>query len=219
MPYDRFLIAPIEVGLVVINASPIYDSTFTGRCIMVKEYKLRKDSIDETGNKYGMLTVVERFVGKRSNNPRGTHWRCLCECGRYCIVTGSHLREGRRKSCGCLRLRNIENTGINILMYTYRRRAWKHHHVFNLSKEVFYKLIKDKCFYCGSEPMQIIKRSKSKLDQIIYNGIDRLDPTKAYNPENCVTCCKYCNFAKSDSTVDEFRERIRRMYSWLMINS
>ena len=39
-----------------------------------------------------------------------------------------------------------------------------------------------------------------------YNGIDRVDNKIGYTLKNCVTCCKYCNNAKKDNDVDEFKE-------------
>ena len=31
------------------------------------------------------------------------YWECLCECGNKTIVSASYLRNGKIKSCGCLR--------------------------------------------------------------------------------------------------------------------
>lgn len=55
--------------------------------------------IDETGHRYGRLTVIE-YAG--SSNKKAM-WRCKCDCGREKIVAGSYLRSGFVKSCGCLR--------------------------------------------------------------------------------------------------------------------
>lgn len=52
--------------------------------------------IDETGNKYGLLTVIEPT---RDKNNRAA-WLCKCECGNTKIVRGSDLREGKITSCG-----------------------------------------------------------------------------------------------------------------------
>lgn len=55
--------------------------------------------IDETGNKYGRLTVIER--GGNSLD-RQAMWVCQCSCGKIHIVRGTALRRGEVKSCGCL---------------------------------------------------------------------------------------------------------------------
>lgn len=59
-----------------------------------------KRSKDETGNTYGQLTVL----GLAGNNEYGAStWFCVCICGEQTIVTGSKLRSGNTKSCGCLK--------------------------------------------------------------------------------------------------------------------
>ena len=54
--------------------------------------------IDETGNRYGRLTVL-----KLSNKKSGRHayWECQCDCGNITIVRSSDLRQGKTRSCGC----------------------------------------------------------------------------------------------------------------------
>lgn len=52
--------------------------------------------INEIGNKYGFLTVIEKVIDKNGK----TAWRCKCDCGNEKIVRGSDLRTGRITSCG-----------------------------------------------------------------------------------------------------------------------
>lgn len=58
------------------------------------------NGIDETGNRYGKLTVLYR-----SNKTDGTHifWHCKCDCGNECDINGSNLRAGISTNCGCER--------------------------------------------------------------------------------------------------------------------
>ena len=52
------------------------------------------------GQKFGRLTVFERAA----NDRRGTaYWACLCDCGAKVSVRASNLRDGKSKSCGCLK--------------------------------------------------------------------------------------------------------------------
>ena len=52
--------------------------------------------IDETGNRYGRLTVI-----KQTNSIQGrAAWECKCDCGNKCIVKGQDLRRRAYTSCG-----------------------------------------------------------------------------------------------------------------------
>ena len=44
--------------------------------------------IDIVGEKYNMLTVVERLPNDHSNSPV---WLCKCDCGNYTKVRGKNL--------------------------------------------------------------------------------------------------------------------------------
>jgi hypothetical protein len=61
-----------------------------------------KPIINEVGNKYGKLTVIQIAGRKRTE----AYWKCVCECGRYKEVIGSSLRRGNVKSCGCIHGKN-----------------------------------------------------------------------------------------------------------------
>lgn len=52
---------------------------------------------DLTGNKYGMLTAIERAG---ADNLGKAQWRCSCECGASVIVLAQHLKAGNTRSCG-----------------------------------------------------------------------------------------------------------------------
>lgn len=55
--------------------------------------------IDETGNRYGKLTVLRKDA---KNHADGAYWICRCDCGNITIVRGANLRSTRPvRSCGC----------------------------------------------------------------------------------------------------------------------
>lgn len=58
-----------------------------------------RHAIEMTGKKFGRLTVV----GRTRVCQTGVKWNCVCECGRYSQPSGTDLRLGRARSCGCLR--------------------------------------------------------------------------------------------------------------------
>lgn len=53
--------------------------------------------LDLTGQRFGMLTVLE----PAENIGSMTAWRCRCDCGKETVVMTGHLRSGQTTSCGC----------------------------------------------------------------------------------------------------------------------
>ena len=75
--------------------------------------------IDITGNRYGNLVVVKRAESSK----RGVAmWECMCDCGNKTVVSGSNLRNGLVKSCGCLR--KIPKTTTHNMSHTKLYRKW-----------------------------------------------------------------------------------------------
>lgn len=65
----------------------------------------------------------------------------------------------------------------------------------DMTKNVCFDMIQSSCFYCD------------RNDPECLNGIDRMDNSKGYSIENCVPCCKYCNFMKKALDAHTFVER------------
>ena len=56
--------------------------------------------INQTGNKYGKLTVL-KYAGL--NKIGQALWECKCDCGNTVKILGINLRNGNSRSCGCLK--------------------------------------------------------------------------------------------------------------------
>ena len=66
---------------------------------------------DETGNRYGRLTVIRRADPKderRTDKVVMASWVCKCDCGGTKIARGNDLRSGATRSCGCLKRENMQ---------------------------------------------------------------------------------------------------------------
>ena len=66
-----------------------------------KEASCARNFIDEVGNVYGKLTVIERDYSKQQK----AYLFCQCSCGnpKLISVMGTDLRSGHTQSCGCLK--------------------------------------------------------------------------------------------------------------------
>jgi len=181
---------------------------------------------DLTGNSYSFWKVIS-FSHKNSRNR--PYWNCVCRCGKEKKVEHYSLLFGGTKSCGCFargrysnyevqrRSRNRDDILTPVLYSQYRKGAKKRNVEFSLSYDLFKSLIKEKCFYCGIDP----SKEFSVLEYhgyILYNGIDRVDNTNGYLPDNVVPCCETCNRAKLKMTQKDFISWIERVYNYRCVH-
>jgi len=180
------------------------------------------------GQKFGKLTVIS-LCEDRGNSGQ-IMYNCVCDCGNSHRTSGHSIRSGRSKSCGCNRLNYIPKTfnkdrkeQILIQLYksTIEKRSKSKGWDVCIDFNVFKKLSLSNCFYCGINPISKIDdrkkdNNKTKIsDEYIYvNGIDRMDSDLGYTVENSVSCCKYCNTAKNNMRIDDFKKWIRRVYEY-----
>lgn len=97
--------------------------------------------------------------------------------------------------------------------YSYKRNAKFKKLEFNLTLSEFKNITQQICHYCGSIPSNIYRNpiSKDIVADYVYNGIDRVDNTKGYVLDNCVACCRTCNWAKGKKTQEEFYHWIKQL--------
>ena len=63
---------------------------------------------DISGKKFGRLTAIRRcelpYNGVKVRYVYPTKWLCVCECGSETLATHTSLKNGDKKSCGCLKV-------------------------------------------------------------------------------------------------------------------
>lgn len=107
--------------------------------------------IDETGNRYGNLTVLYKAETEKG---KPIKWHCICDCGNEKDVLGTMLRNGNTKSCGCLQKRraaesNIARTGGSILGQKFGRLLVLEEYLFPQKNGKNMRVCKCKCD-CGA---------------------------------------------------------------------
>jgi hypothetical protein len=56
---------------------------------------------------------------------------------------------------------------------------------------------------------------KFNKDQfVLFNGLDRVDPSVGYVETNVVPCCYSCNFAKNTLSVSDFYAWVNRIVAF-----
>ena len=163
---------------------------------------------ERIGTKHNRLTVMSIHHHDKRNR---WHYVCKCDCGKEKVVQWSLLTSGNTKSCGCLghelrKNKRISKTHseVTAVILGYKRHALDRGFSWSLDRRFVEELIKKNCHYCGSKPSNI-KTTKNTIDTgLAYSGIDRIDSSKGYEPNNVVPCCKICNFAKSNLSLQDF---------------
>lgn len=67
--------------------------------------------IDITGQKFNRLVVLED--SKQRSASGSIKWKCQCDCGNITYATSTELRNGHKKSCGCLQKEKATEIGHN----------------------------------------------------------------------------------------------------------
>jgi len=97
------------------------------------------------------------------------------------------------------------NDDINYHYVNYIRSAEGKQLKFEITKDAFIIMVKLPCNYCG------IIQEKG------FNGVDRLDSSKGYITENCVSCCEMCNMMKGCLGPNIFVNRVEHILTHLKI--
>lgn len=81
--------------------------------------------IDLTGKTFNEFLVVRKTIRRNGS----LHWECMCSCGKTLEVSGSSLRLGTSKSCGCHRLK-VNKLGLSRRRHGMTRtkpyKSWAH---------------------------------------------------------------------------------------------
>jgi hypothetical protein len=208
---------------VMISTHGLQFASETGAPPRLRNPKHKKVLIHELqGMRFEKLTVVSRAG---TTNSGKTKWKCRCDCGKETISQTRHLLEGRRISCGCLKLdksrfrQPTQSQVLKNILRNYKNGAKARNYEFSLSNDEFSSLIFGACHYCGNpgHGNQSISYScnnqKTKVS-VAHNGIDRMDNNLGYIKDNCVTCCEICNRSKMRMGFIEFIEYLDRIVTY-----
>jgi 5-methylcytosine-specific restriction endonuclease McrA len=197
---------------------------------MTKKATNRVDMIDKIYNSWKVLNHAHT-KGKIA------YYNCEClECNMEYVVDGRNIRQGLSKRCTACGLRSTFKTQTGVkkskktskeiaehyLKNRIKRGRGRKNRTWSISNEQFLTLIYANCYYCNLKPSTTVnptvnmKLQKSRALEcfITYNGIDRVDSSKGYEPGNVVTCCEQCNKAKLDHSKGEFLAWANRLVSF-----
>lgn len=192
-------------------------------------------SEDLRGKKFNRLTVLELFEKKQfyfNGKKRGyiRYWLCQCECGNTKVIREDSLRQGRIKSCGCLKKEQDKiNLGKTIHNQTYTRlySIWT-----NLKTRCLNPNSKTYKWY-GKRGITIcdewLNNFQSFYDWSYQNGfnelakrsdctLDRINVNGNYEPLNCRwVSMKTQNNNRRNTRIIEYRGQEKSLTEWAEI--
>ena len=168
---------------------------------MARRTSLQKVYNGLPGRKFGEWVVLHQLPSKYGLSM----WLCRCSCGIESAVPYYRLIAGKSTRCatcgrmqgGLSRTLPDNQSRKNTILQTYKRHAAERGISWLLTDEQFFRLIESACAYCNAEPL---------------SGVDRADNRLPYSALNSVPCCALCNRWKSDMTVEEFINHVRKIF-------
>jgi hypothetical protein len=173
---------------------------------------------DIKGHKYNLLTVIEFS----HLNPKSRHaiWKCRCDCGQEILTETRLLRNGRRKSCGCLRRKLVTGKrakkwmGYEDLSLSkfngYKNDAKRRGLIFEITIEEAWRQLKLQGFKCALSGEDIVLPVTTKS----FDGtasLDRIDSNKGYIKGNIQWVHKDVNVMKWDLSLERFKELCKKI--------
>ena len=149
-------------------------------------YHITMKFIDLTNKTFYNLKVISRAPNKGQK----VMWNCICKCGNHTIASGTNLKLGKIRSCGCFKIEQlVKRSTTHNQRHTNLYQVWKG--------------IKQRCLNhnsssyknYGGRGITICEDWKNNFTSFyewsMANGykkgltIDRIDNNSNYCPENC----------------------------------
>lgn len=142
---------------------------------------MRRGVEHAAGERFGRLTVIclTRVPGRS-----GRFYTCRCDCGNETRAYGAHLRNGSRKSCGCIR----PAPRTHGMSFTPEHRAWSR------AKERCYRPANPRYEHYGARGIVMCEAWRNSFEAFLADmglrpspkhSIDRIDNDGNYEPSNC----------------------------------
>lgn len=140
--------------------------------------------IDMKGRRFGRLVVIEEVQPHtKPSGQRIAMYKCICDCGNVTVISGTHLRTGHNKSCGCMKAEQRKH-GMDRLARIWINMVRRCHD----PKATSFLRYGEKGIYVCDEWLNDFSAFKTWAIESGYRDdltLDRIDNAKGYEPGNC----------------------------------
>lgn len=140
--------------------------------------------IDMIGKRFGRLVVVsEEVPHTKPSGQKVSMYKCICDCGNYAVVSGTHLRSGHNQSCGCLK-EEQKTIGKDRLSIIWRNMIGR---CYDMNHNSYKRYGANGITVCDAwkNDFKIFKSWALKHGYKDSLTLDRIDNSKGYEPVNC----------------------------------
>lgn len=180
----------------------------TQSCGCLQSDRVREENtIDELGNKYGSLVVIEKATNV-SLRRRGTYWRCKCSCGEETIVKGTQFRYDPPQSCPkCANIRKGKANRTHGLSRTkeYKNAKTKERRELKRSLDSIWTPDMEICLFGLFDSCVVCGATKN----LSVDHVRPLSKGFGLEPGNAIVLCRSCNTAKRDKLPKQLKPAIR----------
>lgn len=149
-----------------------------------------------------------------------THAYMQCDCGNeFSLKLTNTIKNGGNFMCRqCYAERDAANFdthwGYKAAYSRVKKDARSAGRVFEIKLEEFRYLCQQNCYYCNSQPSNLITyrgQNSFTFRYFVYSGLDRINNDVGYTRQNVVPCCIICNRAKNSMPFKEFIDWLNRL--------
>lgn len=139
-------------------------------------------------------------------------FRCNCDI---------NIKKGKNHTRTAKKWINHIDPEFKGISYKYNNYKYRHNKKFKtpiISQSSFYEILTKPCYYCGKMPSIVNFKSGNYIYKSLSSTIDRIDSSKGYESDNCLSCCNECNTMKSNLSYSDFIQHITNIYDHIYKN-
>lgn len=206
---------------------PCYDHVRGCRSQLPPEYRfskcqpcLIKDRANDNKKRNGAIQESKVFEGSNKMEKKCTvccrEYEANTFIGQKGVITktcvncrdSNRRQDEKRDKERRTELARVREQTANIKYMRFLKDVRQREIECEITQEQYAELLKQSCYYCGVESVS----NQEGIEEDLYkNGIDRKDSKQGYLYDNCVGCCKMCNYMKRSLHTNVFLKRIEHI--------